>query len=424
MKKFVLILLIIITTMFGCSSNSSNISKAETENTSHVSSKLPAEPGNFANNAVYLAKSYVSGSTMQGLNLDTMLDHMRVDWAVNEIYVNVGSINCLGQLVNPPTTYSSSFLSQLSAYEAYHGYNFKVYAWFNGRTDATGPVYSPCTIGSITSPQMLIRPDQAGWRTAFSATTDNFVQYSKPHTTSTRKYDGVLLDFEPSGQVGSCSENIGPKRHNCFLYAINNLRQHLNNVTCPSCSIAVAAQKWAPNNNDVAWWTSAQWYATATAPYADTLVDMPYRNNSYAPYTNYRSYMQNQVKQVLLAVSGISVNGLAPPSNRRVLITFPGFGPNSSSHPVDENVKYASLGTLDGLNDYVAETGEFSPYFAGACMYQLQSGFRAGFRETVNCGGYGCTYSYYGNYDDPNNYFATIAQDWRRWKTYWLGNFN
>lgn len=87
--------MLLIFSLFGCSKDiPESVPEQRTTESKVEKTQSPLiTVGQYQNNAVYLAKSYVTGSAYRGTNLDTMLFKMQYEWGINEIYVNVGLAN-------------------------------------------------------------------------------------------------------------------------------------------------------------------------------------------------------------------------------------------------------------------------------------------------------------------------------------------
>jgi hypothetical protein len=328
-----------------------------------------------SSNGVWLSHSYVTTTTMVNKvpQVATLMTSNKVDYW----FVNIGSLNSSGQLVNGVATCPKlkDLLNMIYSWEGSNGKQFKVFGWVSGNLDSALPNYIDVSQSTIRT--AIVNECK---KMVFPSTTGSYV------VGALRQLDGIQIDLEPSGANDTQFNNL--------KMLMSSLRTGLGTGKLTS----FCAHKYGTLNRF--WWSSTYYHYMAR--YVDVLCAMTY-NSNLTTAADYRTWMANQTKDILRAVSGKTWNNdaihPAPPSTVKVLIGFPAFPASGSHSTTAETIVPAAQGTQDGLAALTAAGDNSGNYFSGASVYLHTDGSEG---------------------TGPNDY-ASEATDWANFHSVWLG---
>lgn len=329
---------------------------AQSEVTARLTQGITSVAGSYGANGVWLTHAYVSTASFIDTNTDTLLQKMSASYAVDALYVNVGTIDSSGRVASGTYPYVVRFLDRVAAYEAAHGVTFKVFAAVSGNLDPA--VGNDIDISTGTGNVRSTIIDEAE-RFTSSSVTGSYV------ASASRTFDGVVIDFEPSGPRDNATDDTNFNNLKTLMQA---MRTAFNGAGLSSRELGVAAHKYG----DFSRWKWPTRYFYYMAKYVNVLPVMTYNSGSTSG-AGYQSWMQSQATSVLRSVSGKAYadSNHPPPTNSpRVYFGFPAYPASSSHDPAYENTKYGAWGLDAAVTALVNDASDDSEDFmAGAFMY-------------------------------------------------------
>ena len=291
-----------------------------------TSSAVPRYP----DNAVWLTHDYTAYASFVAMVPD-LATRMSRSYGVTTLLPSVGTIGAQGTLSSGPSL-SSSFLDAVGSWEQANGAHLRVLPWFSGPTDSVDLTNVAVQTAIRGECKKLLLPAASGSYVA----------------TATRPFDGVVLDFEPSG--------LDATRFAALIAIIDGIHSDV-----PQAKVGVAAH--ALGTGDRYHW-APDFYAQM-ARHADLVFAMTYDSGS-ANAAAYQTWMQSQVPSILDAIA--TGNG-QPRAGFRLFIGFPAY-PGSTYHLVAaETVAAAAAGTRAALTQLAAAHDPAAGWFAGASVY-------------------------------------------------------
>jgi len=299
-------------------------------------------------NAVWLGHAYVT--TQSYVDKIPILAHdMKENYHVLYWFVNVGKVNSSGQIIGGAAGLGKAvaFLNALNAWEASHGYQFKVLAWVNGTLTKTDPNF--IDVGNPANRQGIANECQ---KLISTTVPGSYV------AGALRAFDGIQIDFEPSGQDAARFDNLKTLMDE-ILSAL---------TTSPGKLTSFAAPKSG---------TTSQWFWSPTFYYymgrhVDLLAAMTY-DTKLTTGASYQDWMRDQSVEILRAVSGQFWNNdathPAPTNGVKIIIGFPAFPASPVHDPKAENIKYAAPGLDAGLNILQSNGDPSASYLQGAGVF-------------------------------------------------------
>ena len=334
--------------------------------------------GLFKENAIWLSGNYRSDATYVSLT-PTLAQRMKNESEVTYWFVNMGSIGSDGHIVSG-TSYSqvANFLNSVRTWENQHNCRFVVTAWLNNGNLAPG------SSNWLDVTQASIRSNIVGECRKFTSTNvpGSFI------TGSTRTFDGVHLDFEPTG--------ADTNRFNALKLLVDQIRAGLTGVGLPNGGhISFAASRYAVGSSSDRRWSPDFYYEMAQK--VDALGVMLY-DTTITTTGTFQSLVRDQTTNIVRAVSGAYWNnaGHPPPTNQSLV--FMGFAayPESADHDAAvENIFNAAQGADAGVTDLVNRADLSVNYFGGAIV----------FKHTEGTG---------------NDGAASYTNDWQRFQEKWI----
>lgn len=296
------------------------------------------------NNGVWIAHGFIKHQPYLN-HLPTFLAQAHHQYHINQIYVNIGRVDERGIL--PQNTGDRAklgeFLQIVHDYEMQNKMRFHIEAWLNGDTKNTDMAQRDVRQQIVNECARLLNP----------ATSDSYV------TSTSRRFDGVQIDLEPSGHDVERFENL--------MILMQDIRQSIDSSPYPGQTLSIAAHKYGDQN--FYQWPLSFFYRMSQV--ADTICVMTY-NSGLQSGPEYQQWMTHQVNSVLAAVTGSHWNFDAehPRTARKTQVYFgmPAY-PRSTYHlPEVENVRYAAMGIRGALSQLVDHPDELA-HFSGASLY-------------------------------------------------------
>lgn len=310
-----------------------------------------AGPMPFPDNGVWLTRNYVKYSSFYDpAVVNDLALRMSTQYQVRNWFVNSDRTGSDGRLIEPQV-HMVDFLENVHTWEKAHGYHFRIFAWVSGAT--TGP-----TAMDLTRPEI---------RRAVVEECQKLLSPTVPQSYvagTTRPFDGVQIDFEPSG--------MDQVRFDALLQLMEELRAGLDEVGRSDALLSFAAHKLGTTNQYQ--WSPAFYYEMAKR--VDVLASMSYNSGSTTG-AEYRAWTRNQLQSVLRAVSGQAwTDGAHPPPSRPVTVLFgmPSYPPNASHEPSAENIEYGAQGLRDGINALKLTNDPSLAYLGGGAVYLHTNG--------------------------------------------------
>jgi glycosyl hydrolase family 18 (putative chitinase) len=325
-------------------------------------------------NAVWLGHAYVTTQSYVE-KVPSLAHDMKEDYRVLYWFVNVGKVNSSGQIIGGPAGLGKAvaFLNELNRWEASHRYRFKVVAWINGTLTTTDADF--IDVGNAAKRQVVVNECK---KLISTTVPDSYVP------GATRAFDGIQIDFEPSGFDSARFDNLKT--------LMDEIRSAF--TASPGKLTSFAAPKYG---------TTSRWFWSPTFYYymgrhVDLLAAMTYDSKLIAG-TAYQDWIRDQTRDILRSVSGKFWNNdsthPAPINGVKVIIGFPAFPPTAVHNLDAENIKYAAPGVDAGLNILESHGDPSRSYFQGAGVFLHTDG------------------------TGRDNY-ANKATDWRHFGHYWL----
>ena len=300
----------------------------------------------FRGNGVWLTRNYVEYSSFYDpAVVDELADRMSTQYDVGRWFVNVDRVGADGRFIDVASR-TNEFLENLADWERRRGVRFEVYAWVSGSTIGTAAL-------DLTRPEVRAAVVEECQRLVAPSVPGSYV------ARTARPFDGVQLDFEPSG--------FDQVRFNALLELMDELRAGLAEVGRADARLSVAAHKLGTGGEYE--WSPAFYYAMA--PRVDVLAAMTYNSGS-PDGASYQAWMGKQVASVLRAVSGRTWTDGSHPAPQRpieVLFGLPAYPSNPNHDPGAESIAFGADGMRAALSE-LKEAGDPSvPFFGGAAVY-------------------------------------------------------
>lgn len=327
-------------------------------------------------NGVWLGHAYVTAQPYVD-NVPVLAQEMSDDYSVLYWFVNVGKVNSSGHLIDGTGGLSKAvpFLNALSDWEASRGHKFKVFAWINGTLTMTNADY--VDVGSAITRQAIV--DECR-KLVSTAVPGSYI------TGAARTFDGIQIDFEPSGQDATRFSNLKT--------LMDDIRRGINPYSGKLTSFV--APKYQDGTSSVWSWSSGFYYVMGR--HVDLLAAMTY-DSAKAPGNFYENWMRDQTTGILRAVSGKfwdnDAGHPAPENDVKVMLGFPAFPPNAYHDVNAENIKYAAPGAEAGLKALDASGDRSGDYFQGAAVFLHTDG-------------------------TGQDHYASTSTDWWWFGHYWL----
>jgi hypothetical protein len=252
-------------------------------------------------------------------------------------FVNVGQVNSSGQLVGGADGLGKTvaFLNALNDWEVSHGYKFKVLAWINGTLTMIDPDY--IDVNNAIKRQAIVNECK---KLISTAVAGSYI------AGASRSFDGIQIDFEPSGQDATRFDNLKTLMDD-IRRGIEAQPGKLSSFVTPKYESGTPSQ-WS--------WTPSFFYVMSR--HVDILAAMTYDSDE-KPGEHYENWIRDQTTAILRSVSGRlwgnDPDHPSPQNGVKVMLGFPAF-PANANHDVEaENIKYAAPGVDAGLK--ALETG-------------------------------------------------------------------
>jgi hypothetical protein len=328
------------------------------------------------NNGVWLGHAYLTAQSYVD-KVATLAQEMKDNHSVLYWFVNVGKINSSGQLIGGADglTKAVAFLNTLNDWEVLHGYKFEVLAWINGTLTMTDADY--IDVSNAIKRQAIVDECKKLISTAVGG---SYV------AGAARTFDGIQIDFEPSGQDSTRFDNLKTLMDDIHR-AINAPPGKLTSLVAPKYKDGTPSQ-W--------FWSSTFYYAMGR--HVDILAAMTY-DSGEKPGNLYENWMRDQTTSILRSVSGKfwdnDPDHPSPENGIKVMLGFPAF-PANAHHDVEaENIKYAAPGVDAGLKVLERSGDPSRDYFQGAAVFLHTDG-------------------------TGKDHFASTSTDWWWFGHYWL----
>ena len=295
------------------------------------------------------AQSYVD-------NVGTLAQDMKDNYSVLYWFVNVGKVNSSGKLIGGPNglTKTVAFLNALNDWETSHGYKFKLFAWINGTLTTTDADY--VDVSKAITRQAIV--DECT-KLISTAGAGSYV------LGAARTFDGIQIDFEPSGQDSARFDNLKT--------LMDDIRRGMN--AYPEKLTSFVAPKYKFGTPSQWFWGSSFYYFMGR--HVDILAAMTY-DSEERPGNLYENWMRDQTTSILRSVSGKlwhnDPDHPSPENGIKIMLGFPAF-PANAHHDVEaENIKFAAPGVDAGLETLERSGDPSRDYFQGAAVYLYTDG--------------------------------------------------
>ena len=299
-------------------------------------------------NAVWLGHGYVTSQSSVD-RVPSLADDMKEDYHVLYWFVNVGKANSSGRLIGGTSGLSKAvaFLNDLNSWEVSHHYRFKVLAWINGILTATDADF--IDVANAAKRQVIVNECK---RLISTTGPDSYIP------GATRAFDGIQIDFEPSGLDSARFDNLKT--------LMDEIRSAFS--ASPGKLTSFAAPKYGTTSN---WFWSPTFYYYM-GRHVDLLAAMTY-DSRLTTGIAYQDWIRNQTTDILRSVSGQfwnhDANHPVPRNGVKVIIGFPAFPPSAIHNLNAENIKYAALGVEAGLNTLQSNGDLSRSYFQSAGVF-------------------------------------------------------
>lgn len=312
-----------------------------------------AQPSH-TDNGSFLGYAYIKYNSYINANLANALTNFQYNYGTDILFVNCGSVNSSGQLVNGASQVSSAayFLNSLASWEAANGASFTVFAYISGSLTTTNANYLDVSNATV--------------RANFAAECAKFTSTSSPGSYivgANRTFDGVFVDLEPAGGTSSAAST-----------QFNNLKTLMDQVKSAVGGgklTSFAAPQYNASSSSVWCWGPTYYYYMAR--HVDILMGMTYDSGSTSS-SGYQSWMQQQTINILRAVSGeywTDGSHSAPTNGVTVMLGFPAYPSNANHNPAYENTTNAAIGVQAGLGSIDATASNF---FRSAAVFLTTDG--------------------------------------------------
>ncbi|MFH1497528.1 MAG: hypothetical protein ABII82_06845 [Verrucomicrobiota bacterium] len=316
---------------------------------------LRAQTPAHTDNGAFLNYAYIKYASQNAL-LTEVIDNLAHDYETTYLFMNCGPLGSSGRLAGGSAQVANvaGMLNTIKRWEdANPGRKFKVLAWF-------GADMIPTDADFVDVSNFLIREAIANECAKFTSATSQGSYVAG----ASRVFDGVLFNPEPIGG----NDAVATVRFNNLKTVMDRVRARITGAKvagfCPP--------KYSTTSGKSVWWWSPTYYYYM-ALHCDLLVAMTY-NSGQSTAAGYQTWMQNQTRDILRAVSGkYWTSGHPAPTNGvKVMIGFPAYPANGTVHNTSaENTRNAAIGTTAGL----AATDELSRgYFQSAAVYLTTNG--------------------------------------------------
>lgn len=330
-----------------------------------------AYPGDFNENGVFLAHSYVVYPDWVS-KMSTLAPAM-VSYKCNYWFVNVGLLTSSGVITSPSSQLAQvvPFLNAVKAYETANNCHFILIAYINANKSSTDLSSSSLRSAIVGECKKFV-----------STTVRSSYVYG-----ATRTFDGITMDIEPCGNDDTYFNN--------YKTLMDEIRASFDSLGLYSKTTAVCSLAYGSSSSQ--WqWSAAYYYNMAK--HVNFLQCMTYDSESTSA-SAYQTWISNQTYNILRAVSGKywnNSNTYPPPTNGvKVFIGFPAYGASSNHNPAYENIRYAANGTLTGISNLQAGSDPSVNYFLGGAVFSHTDGTGSDGR-------------------------ASFTTDWPLWIQYWL----
>ncbi len=188
-------------------------------------------------NAVWLGHAYVTTQSYVD-KIPSLAYDMKENYSVLYWFVNVGKLNSSGQIIGAASGLSKAvaFLNALNGWEASNNHRFKVLAWINGILTTTDANF--VDVGNATKRHAIVNECRK-----FISTT----VVGSYAAGAARPFDGVQIDFEPSGLDSTRFDNLKT--------LMDEIRSAF--TAYPGKLTSFAAPKYGTGNQ---WWWSPTFY--------------------------------------------------------------------------------------------------------------------------------------------------------------------
>jgi hypothetical protein len=342
-----------------------------------------AVPGEYEHNASFLSRRFLTDSTNAAILTADFVSKADKLFKVRVLFPNGGLLESTGRLDHAPFAVKA-FLDNVSSYEAVNGMSFMLMPYLNG--------YSPQDTAHAANLRLDL--ENPAVRANIVTECERYVSADVPGSYvagSTRVFDGIVLDLEPSGN---------PTFLASVKILLEEIRTSFDGMGLSNKKIGFAAPQYTNRVPKPNWgWNASDYYYMAK--YLDYVVAMPY-DSGLQDESKYRPWMSDQTTHILQAVSGAAwgfdTTHPRPTNGVRVLLGLPGFYTVTQAHnPNVENVVHGAVGIHDGLSLLALLRDRVSlGHFQGAAMFAHDGGA-------------------------ADSIFARYDRDWVWWRKYWLG---
>ena len=302
------------------------------------------------NNGVWLGHAYVTAQSYVD-KVATLAQDMIDSYSVLYWFVNVGKVNSSGQLIGGANGLSKAvaFLNALNDWEAAHGHKFKLFAWINGTLTKTDADY--IDVSNAIVRQAIV--DECK-KLVSTAVAGSYI------AGAGRTFDGIQIDFEPSGQDSTRFDNLKT--------LMDGIRRAIN--AYPGKFTSFVAPKYKSGTPSQWFWDSSFYYVMGR--HVDILAAMTY-DSGEKPGDLYKNWMRDQTTSILRSVSGKfwdnDPDHPLPKNGIKVMLGFPAY-PANAHHDVEaENIKFAAPGADAGLKALEKSGDPSRDYFQGAAVF-------------------------------------------------------
>jgi hypothetical protein len=340
-------------------------------------------PGEYQQNASFLSRRFLTDSQNAAVLTADFVYKADKLFKVRTLFPNGGLLDSTGRLDHAPFAVKA-FLDNVSSYEHVNGMSFTLMPYLSG--------YSPQD--TTHAANLRLNVENRAVRAHIVTECGRYVSADVPGSYvagSTRAFDGIVLDLEPSGDPAFLAS---------VKILLEEIRASFDGMGLRNKKIGFAAPQFTERAPKPNWgWNASDYYYMAK--HLDYVVAMTY-DSGLQDESKYRPWMSDQTLRILQAVSGAAWNFDAihprPTNGVRVLLGLPAFYAVTQAHnPNVENVIHGGVGIHDGLSLLVLLKDRVSlGHFQGATMFAHDGGA-------------------------ADSAFARYDTDWVWWRKYWLG---
>jgi hypothetical protein len=340
-------------------------------------------PGEYQQNASFLSRRFLTDSTNAAILTADFVYKADKLYKVRALFPNGGLLVSTGWLDHAPFAVKA-FLDNVSSYEQLNGMSFTLIPYLNG--------YSPQDTAHAANLRLDL--ENRAVRAHIVTECGRYVSADVPGSYvagSTRAFDGIVLDLEPSGDPAFIAS---------LKILLGEIRASFDGMGLRNKKIGFAAPQYTDRAPKPDWgWNASDYYYMAK--YLDYIIAMTY-DSGLQDESKYRPWISDQTTHILQAVSGAAWNfdifHPRPTNGVRVLVGLPGFYTVTKAHNPDvENVVHGAAGMRDGLSLLALLKDRVSlGHFQGATMFAHDGGA-------------------------ADSIFARYDKDWAWWRKYWLG---